>query len=580
MQRENRGRQFFAALIVLLLTWCGAQATTYSTQEDLAKRLTALRKTEPDVVRLQVLATSLEGREISLAELGTGSGQERSSRPALLVVGGIEGNDLVGSTLVLSWIEDLIDRYPDDPNVASLLDTTTIYAVCRLNPDAAEQFFASPKRETSVNGQPHDDDHDALTDEDGGEDLNGDGLITMMRVENNEGTYVLDLQDDRLLIEADPLKGEVGRWRYLSEGIDNDHDELWNEDGPGGVNFNRNFPFDYAFFAPDAGLYPVCTAPTRALADFIVRHPNIGIVMTYGAADNLLKTPKDAKAPERRNPLTAVDAEDVSTYRALGESYRETLGLDKELEGASSPGTFSDWMYFHRGRLSLAARPWSPELALALSKDDRSDDEAKDKDDEKDKAKKTKDEDKRGKDARSQLAWFDTHAPEAFRPWQVIDHPDFPGQRVEVGGYAPFALTHPPESMLADLVAAQGRFLTELAGRLPRIAVQQVRCRHLGESIFEIEMRVENTGFLPTALSQGERTREVYPTRLILDVQPEQLLAGTRITNLPTLAGSGGAAKVRWTVHAPDQSEIGFEIISMLSGHVEGTIDLRDPVIY
>ncbi len=534
------------------------------------------------MARLQVLATSLEGRRIWLAELGAGTEQERRNRPAMLVVAGIEGNDLVGSTLVLSWLEDLVDRYPDDPNVGSLLETTTIYAVCRLNPDAAEYFFASPQRETSVNGQPYDDDHDALTDEDGREDLNGDGLITMMRVEDKEGKYILDAQDERLLLEADPLKGELGQWRYLSEGIDNDHDELWNEDGPGGVNFNRNFPFDYAFFAPDAGVFPVCTAPTRALADFIVHHPNIGIIMTYGAADNLVETPKDAEAPARRNPLTAIDTEDISTYRALGESYREMLGLDKELEGASRAGTFSDWMYFHRGRLSLAARPWSPELALALSKDDQSEDEAKDEDaeEEKEKPRKGKDEDKRGKDEREQLAWFDAHAPEAFRPWQAVDHPDFPGQRVEVGGYAPFALSNPPEDRVEDLAAAQSRFLTDLAGRLPRIAAQQIKCKHLGESVFEIEIHVANTGFLPTSLSQGERTREVYPTRLILDVRPEQLLAGTRITNLPTLTGSGGATETRWTVHAPDQSEIGFEIVSMLGGRIEGTIDLRDPAIY
>ena len=469
MQREDRERQFFAALVILLLTWSAAQAATYSTQEDLTKRLTALQKTEPDVVRLQVLATSLEGRKIWLVELGAGNEQERKNRPAMLTVGGIEGNDLVGSALVLSWLEDLIDRYPDDPHVASLLETTTIYAVCRLNPDAAEHYFISPRQETLVNSQSHDDDHDALIDEDGGEDLNGDGLITMMRVEDKEGTYVLDSQDERLVLEADPLKSEVGRWRYLTEGIDNDHDDLWNEDGPGGVNFNRNFPFDYAFFAPDAGVHPVCTTPTRALADFIVRHPNIGIVMTYGAADNLLKTPKDAKAPARRSPLTAIDTEDISTYRALGEFYRETLGLDKELEGASLVGTFSDWMYFHRGRLSLAARPWSPELAMALSKEEKGEDEEKDKDaeEEKEKPRKGKDEDKRGKDEREQLAWFDTHALEAFRPWQTIDHPDFPGQRVEVGGYAPFALTNPPESTLDDLAVAQGRFLTELAGRPP-----------------------------------------------------------------------------------------------------------------
>jgi len=326
----------------------------------------------------------------------------------------------------------------------------------------------------------------------------------------------------------------------------------------------------------------VCEAETRALADFVVRHPNIGIVLTYGMADNLLKDPEAKKAPGRGEPLTAIDSDDEPLYQAFGKLYRETLGLDKELEGASEPGTFSDYMYFDRGRLSLAARPWSPKLAMALTKGDEDKDkkeEADESEKREDKDKK-KDEDKRGKEEREQLAWFDEYAPDAFRPWQSFDHPDFPGQRVEIGGYVPFALTNPPEGLLGDLAEMHSRFLTELLDRLPRIALRRVKCTHLGESIFDVEIHVENTGFLPTDLAHGERTREVYPTRLVLDVQPEQVLSGTRITYLPVIEGSGGAAEARWTIHAPDRSEIGFQVVSMLGGTVKGTIDLRDAGIY
>lgn len=583
-------RHFFFTLVLLTSMALGdLQAATYCPHEALTKRLTALQKRAPDLVRLGLLAKSLEGRKIWLAELGRGGEPERKARPAVLVVAGVEGNDLVGSALVLSWIEGLTERSQDDPNLARLLETTTLYAVCRLNPDAAEHCFESPRWETSVSGKPRDDDHDALLDEDGPEDVNGDGLITSMRVEDKEGRYILDPDEPRLLIEADPSKGQVGCWRYLSEGIDNDRDELWNEDGAGGVNFNRNFPFNHDFFAPDAGVHAVCEVETRALADFIVTHPNIGIVLTYGRADNLLKTPKEGKAPARREPLTALDADDAPYYRALGEAYRQTLGLDKELEGVSEPGTFSDWMYFHRGRLSLAVRPWSPKLAVAMAESDETEAKAKEEDEEKSESeeradktepKKKKDKDACGEEAREQLKWFDEHAPEAFRPWRPFEHPDFPGQRVEIGGYAPFALTNPPESVLGELAGRHGRFLTELAGRLPRVEVCRVKCTHLGESVFEIEVKIENTGFLPTTLAHGERTREVHPTRVVLDVRAEQILAGTRITYLPALAGSGGAAKVRWTVHAPDRSEIRFQVISMLAGTVEGTIDLRDATIY
>ncbi len=583
---QLRSPRWPLVLMVLLLgplVGARARAEAYDTHEALTARLAALEQRESDNLRLHLLAKSLEGRKVRLVELGAGTEEERRLRPAVLVVAGVEGNDLAGSALVCSWIEGLIEARRDDPNLARLLETTTIYAVPRLNPDAAEHYFETPRTETLANGRPRDDDHDALVDEDGPEDLNGDGFITSMRVEDHEGRYVLDPQEDRLLIEADPMKGEVGRWRLLSEGIDNDRDERWNEDGVGGVDFNRNFPYDYDFFAPDAGLHPVCEAETRGLADFLVAHPNIGIVLTYGMADNLLKAPEQAKkVPGRGEPLTAIDPNDAPLYQAFGELYRETLGLDKELEGASQRGTFSDWMYFHRGRLSLAARPWSPKLAMAPTKGD----EAKDEEAEADKSEKQadkeekKDEDTRGQEEREQLKWFDEHASDAFCPWQPFDHPDFPGQRVEIGGYVPFALTHPPEGLLDDLVATHNRFLTELLDRLPRLALRRVEHTHLGESIFEIEIQVENTGFLPTVLAHGERTREVNPTRVVLDVSREQILSGTRIVYLPVIEGSGGDAKARWTIHAPNRSEIRFQVVSMLAGTVEGVIDLRDAGIY
>lgn len=571
-------------VLLLGLLFAGhAWAETYDTYEALTSRLAALEKEGSGILRLHFLARSLAGRKVWLVELGRGSDEERKVRPGMLVVAGAEGNDLIGSALVCSWIEGLVQAYGDDPNVTRLLETVTIYAVPRLNPDGIESYFETPRLETLVNTRPHDDDRDALVDEDGPEDLNEDGFITAMRVEDKEGRYILDPQEDRLLIEADPMKAEAGRWRVLTEGIDNDHDELWNEDGIGGVNFNRNFPYDYDFFAPDAGVHPVCEAETRALADFVVAHPSIAIVLSYGMADHLLKTPEEAKKdPRRGEPLTAIDGDDAPLYRAFGKLYRETLGLDKELEGASEGGTFSDWMYFHRGRLSLAARPWSPKLAMALTKSEKAKDKSAEADESEkpsDKEKKN-DEDKRGQEDRAQLAWFDEHAPGAFRPWQPFDHPDFPGQRVEIGGYVPFALTNPPEALLKDLIAAHSRFLTELLDRLPRLALRRVECESLGESIFEIEMHIENTGFLPTVLSHGQRTREVHPTRVVLEIDRQQVLSGTRIVYLPAIAGSGGAAKARWTIHAPNQSEIGFQVVSMLGGTIEGVIELKDAKIH
>lgn len=569
--------------VLLVSLWIGgtpATAVDYYNHASMAEHLASLSEKEPNLVRVNELAQSREKRKVWMVEVGVGSEEDRRMRPAMLIVAGIEGNDLVGPFTAISWIERLAAQYPTDPNIGDLLKATTLYVVPCLNPDAAEGFFAAPKIERSINGAPYDEDHDGLTDEDGCEDLNGDGLITLMRVADKEGQYILDPNENRLLLKADPLKGEKPVWKLLPEGTDNDRDKRWNEDGPGGTNFNHNFPYGYRYFAADAGVHPVCEDETRALADFVVAHPNIGIVLTYGAADNLRKTPKSAPSPGRSKPMEAISDKDIGYYEAFGKVYRAKLGLGKEMEGVSEPGTFSDWMYFHRGRLSLAARPWDPAAAMASSKSkDKEKTEAAEPNDPNTpatgkKPAKDKSEDKRGKDEREQLKWFDEHAPDAFIAWQAVEHPDFPGRRVEVGGFRPFAQANPPLAMLEGIAGKQGEFLTELAGKLPRIAIAKVECRLLADSIYEIEILVTNTGFLPTALAHGETSQQVYPTRVTLDLDPQYFLAGTKTTFLPLIAGSGGTAKVRHTVRVADRSEIKFEVVSMLAGRVQGTIEL------
>jgi hypothetical protein len=561
-----------------------ARGAEYYDNKSLGRQLTSVAEENPGIVRVDSIARSMRKRKVWLVELGKGTKQNRQTRPAMLVVAGIEGNDLIGCTVAVTWIEHLVGQYENDAEIAKLLQTTTIYIVPRLNPDAAENFFAQPQWETSANDKPVDDDHDGLVDEDGPDDLNNDGLITRMRIEDPEGRYILDPKDNRLLLDADHLKGEAGAWRYWVEDVDNDHDERWNEDGRGGVNFNRNFPFNYKFFAPDAGVHQVSEPETRALADFVVEHPNIGIVVTYGAADNLSKAPKGEAPPGRREPITEIHKGDEGYFRVMGELYRESLGLEKELEGTSEPGTFSDWMYFHRGRLSLAAKPWSPSVAVELSKaaekenegpDDKAEEqEQQDSGSKPEKSDKRADKDKRNEQERKELKWFDEHAPEAFVEWQAIEHPDFPGKRVEVGGYRPFALTNPPAEMVDDVAAKQADFLTKAVQKLPRIGVRKIECHHLGRSVYEVKIQVENTGFLPTVLEHGQTTREIYPTRLVMELDDESFLSGSRITNLPPIRGSGGMVELRYIIRAQELEKIDFQIISMLAGNVRSSVEL------
>ncbi|MFC1762384.1 M14 family metallopeptidase [Planctomycetota bacterium] len=591
-------RNYALLWLFLLATLCGptwAQSASYLPYKTLSQTLTDLGYQHADLVQVTSLVRGASQQDVWLVTLGTGTEQEE--RPAMLVVAGIEGNDLIGSSITLAWLKQLLDGYGVDQEVTQLLKTTTFYVIPCLHPDAADRFFADCLVERPTSDLPVDEDHDGLIDEDGPEDLNGDGVISWMRIADPEGEYILDSQDPRLLVKADPLKGQAGAWRYLTEGVDNDQDDQWNEDGPGGVNFNRNFPYNHRFFAPDAGIHQVSEIETKALADFVIAHPQIGLVVTYGAADNLLKTPKGSE-PKRKQPMTDIDKEDVGYYQALGKTYRQVIGLKKELENQSQAGSFSDWMYYHRGRLSLAICPWSPVLAAETIKEESSPEPAPADSNElpvdvnelstdanespadvntpnTKEGSHDKEDDKDNKEARKQLRWFDQHVPEAFIPWSSFAHPDFPDQQVEIGGYRPFALTNPPASLAHEVATQQAQFLTEAAQTLPRMGVRKASAKHLGSSVFEIEIEIENTGFLPTILSHGQRTREVFPTRLELDVPKNRLLSGEKKTRLKSIEGSGGVAKARFILHAADRHEITFKVVSMLAGHVEGRIKLN-----
>lgn len=561
-----------------LITWATAAGTqgaamSYLTPEQCAGRLKALAGDHPGQFKSEQLAKSASGKAIWLAAVTLGTEPVPTNTPAILAVAGIEGNDLAGTAILTRWLGELATNHTGFSNAAPAI----IYVAPCMNPDAAAAFFGEPKREAQGDTSPVDEDHDGLVDEDGPEDLNGDGLITSMRIRDPEGQYIPDPLEPGLLIKADASKGEAGQWRLYSEGVDNDKDEEWNEDPPGGVNLNRNFPCNYKYFGPMAGTHPLSQPAARALADFVIAHPNIAMVFVYGSTDNLSRTPK-AEAPKR--PATALHEGDAPIYKELGKTWRDTLGLKKELESASAPGTFADWMYFHRGRLALAAKPWSPALQVALTKpakpaaktNDTTAADAKPKSDPPDKP-DGKPDASRNEETRAFLHWLDKTARNAFVPWKTIEHPDFPGQTVEVGGFAPFALSNPPETTLDDIAEREIAFLNTLPARLPRIELRKTTVKHLGNSVFDITVQVANSGYLPTALAQGESSREVLPIRVTLDVPASAILSGTRRVLLGPIAGSGGMREVRWVVNGAGLDGAAVRAVSDLGGSVSAQVE-------
>ena len=226
------------------------QTAAYLDFDDLTSELRSLVNGS-SAATMRTIGTSREGRDIWLIEIANTSGTLVTERPGLLVVGNLEGDHVVGSQLALETIRYLLSSDEAD------LDNQVFYVVPRLNPDGAEAMFAIVKHDRRRNALPYDDDNDGRVDEDPPDDLNGDGVITVMRVPDASGTYLQDPDAPRLVKEADAAEGETGAYTIHWEGRDNDGDGFLNEDGPGGVDLNRNFQHVYPYWEADAGPYMV-----------------------------------------------------------------------------------------------------------------------------------------------------------------------------------------------------------------------------------------------------------------------------------------------------------------------------------
>lgn len=413
-----RAAALTAATCWLLVAPTGAATdfTKYHTHAELASALGAAVAAHPDIAKLVSIGKTRGGREIWAVEIAQPKGLPVDQRPGLLIAANFEGDHLIGSAIALSVVESLLNGYPADAAIKQRLENHVIYVVPRVNPDGAEQMFAPVKTGARTNLTPYDADNDARTDEDGPDDLNKDGFITVMRVKDPAGRYMVSPDDPRLMKRADPAKGETGGWALYTEGIDNDGDGFINEDGPGGVDINRNFMHQYPYFAPDAGRHMVSETETRAVLDYVLKHRNIAAILTFGHSDNLIAaTPRaaaismldfaeqstadsrkvglfadapagfggrgggggmfmmggegapggrGAAAPQggmrmpTRNPATTVNAADTDYLRAIADKYRELTGLRSAGVNRTPAGAFFEYGYYQYGVPSFSTPGW------------------------------------------------------------------------------------------------------------------------------------------------------------------------------------------------------------------------------
>ncbi len=573
----------------------------YLDHDGLSSALDGAAKAHPGLVRVVPLGRSRQGRDVWMVEVGHEAIKGPAPRPAILIVANAEADHVVGSHVALGLVERLAEADGKDPAVTRFLEGRTVYVVPRLNPDGAERLLkGKPATEFRANLAPIDRDRDGKANEDGPDDIDGDGLALAMRVKDPaKATLIADPKEPRLLRKADPAAGEAPVYYEQTEGVDDDGDGLINEDPAGGVNLNRNWPQDWSEFQPEAGTSPASEPEVNALIRFAFAHPEVVAVWSFGLNDNLRAAPagtnaadtpylaeltrlfnasappsaapkadaakdkekeKDEPKPE---PAKEADApKSKAQAKTKGQGGRGPGGGGGSPPPAPSPtppspglegttdGALGEWAYQQYGVVGLASRLWPRPEAPAGSPPLASDGDAR------------------------WLEWNDkVVGGSAFVAFREADHPTL--GKVLVGGWKPGVRLNPPAPAIGPITDRHFAFLKDLLGRMPALAIRDAKAEAKGGGLFEIKAIVENPGYLPTALAQGVLTRKAPPVLVKLDAAGAKLLSGRALNRVDTLTGSGGHREYRWLVLAPEATKaLTLEASSPKAGTVRAEIPL------
>jgi murein tripeptide amidase MpaA len=464
---------------------------------DLTDELQALAREHPDLVAVESIGRSHEGRDIwvlTVTRFATGPAAEK---PAFWVDGNIHATEVAASAACLYLLHTLVTGYGQDPEITRALDTRAFYVCPRINPDGAEWALADRPRFIRSSTRPWPYDEEELEGLDV-EDVDGDGRILQMRLADPNGLWKAHPADPRLMVRRDPAETGGTYYRVLPEGRIRGWDgfTLNVKKRPQGLDLNRNFPASWRqeFEQPGAGPYPTSEPEIRAVVDFVVRHRNLTGGTTFHTWSGVLLRPFE------HLPDTEMHAEDLWVYEAVGRKGTELTGypaISVYHEFRYHPkdvisGSF-DWIYEHLGLFAWVVEIWSPMREAGLG-------------------------------GYKYIDWFRDHPPEddlkllrwsdeklggaAHAGWKPFDHPDLGA--VEIGGWNRFgAFSNPPLPLLERELARFPGWIVWQALVSPRLELVHAGAKALGDGLWTVTLVVQNTGWLPSYVSKRALDRKV-----------------------------------------------------------------------
>jgi murein tripeptide amidase MpaA len=548
--------------------------------DELSDTLRAWAEEAPQLCTVESIGKSFEGRDIWLVTVTNTETGPHDEKPGFLIEANIHSMEWTGCAAALHLIHKLLSENGQDELVTRALDTRTFYVIPRLNPDGAERGLEQRRFiRSSVRPYPRDEPEDGLQVE----DLDRDGRVLDMRVEDPNGAWRAHPDQPKLLVRRDPVDTAADGpfYRLLTEG------RIQNYDGVTikvpfpleGLDLNRNFPADWA---PEheqrgAGPYPTSEPEVRAMVQAVTDRPNITGHIAYHTFSGVHLRPY-AGRPDEEIPTF-----DLRAYKLIGERGTELTGYPavsvfhdfKYDPKQSIKGGAHDWMYDHLGVFSWTTEFWSPQREAGLS-DYHFIEWVREHSPEDDLA---------------LIEWADANYPDAYVDWYEFDHPEL--GKVELGGWDIINYWfNVPFDRLEQEVAPHSDWALFHLLISPLLEVRSLDVEQLGETSFLVRLALQNSGWLPTNVTQKAVDRQtVREVEVELEL-PEgaRLVGGEMKADAGQLKGrvdkrsttwwmndesTSDLAKLEWVIEAPAGTEIGIEARHQRAGTVRRRVTLR-----
>jgi len=479
---------------------------------EIGERMRLMAETWPEFLSLQSLGDSYGGREMWLMTIHNPATGPEMSKAAMFIEANVHGNEIQGAEVTLYTIWYLMENYGRIDEITRLVDERVFYLLPSVNPDGRDYFLHGAGSGARTGHVPVDSDGDGRFDEDGPDDLNGNGVIEQIRkYVPGQGDFRLDPDDPRIM-ERVPV-GETGDWVLLgSEGIDNDGDGRVNEDPVGGYDPNRNYASDWQpeYIQGGSMDYPFQLPEARAINDFMMTRPNIaGFQSFHNSGGMILRGPGMAWYGDYPSP-------DVRVYDELGEMgermlpYYDYLVIWRGLYTVH--GGSIDWTNDGLGIISFSNELWNggQYFNSPLLQDQQEDPDSP----------------IAGQRGRY---FFDDYLTfgDDFVEWAPFDHPQF--GPVELGGWKKLSGRVNPRFMGMELFHRNMAFTLYHADQMPMPGIGETSVEPVGGGVYRVRVDFVNDRAIPTITVKARENRVVRPD--LITVEGAEVIAAGWVPN-------------------------------------------------